>query len=85
MTVAKTGSSASISENVARGSRAMASWSVTYGITDEHTPTPAPASSRAGCRNAGSAPPRPPDAPATAAIAMATASRSMLPGRQRPA
>ena len=29
MTVANTGSSASMSENVARGSRAMASWSVT--------------------------------------------------------
>jgi len=29
MTVAQTGSSASMSEKVARGSRAMASWSVT--------------------------------------------------------
>src|SRR6266496_3282999 len=45
VSVANTGSSASIRANVARGSLAIASWSVTYGMTDEHTPTPRPASS----------------------------------------
>ena len=53
MTVAVAGSSASISANVARGSRAIASWSVTYGMTDEHTPTPMPQASQAGWPNAG--------------------------------
>lgn len=76
MTVANTGSSASMSENVARGSRAMASWSATYGMTDEQTPIPAPASSRTGCRNAGRAPPRPQGAAAIAATHMAAESLS---------
>ena len=48
MIVANVGSSASISAYLPRGSRAMASWSVTYGMTDEHTPTPAPAASSTG-------------------------------------
>ena len=39
-----------MSAKVARGSRAIASWSVTYGITDEHKPTPMPQASHAGCR-----------------------------------
>jgi hypothetical protein len=44
--VAVAGSSASISANVARGSLAIASWSVTYGTTDEHRPTPTPQASQ---------------------------------------
>ncbi len=46
--VAVAGSSASISANVARGSLAIASWSVTYGITDEQRPTPTPQASQSG-------------------------------------
>jgi hypothetical protein len=48
MTVAAAGSRDSSSANVARGSRANASWSHTYGITDEQIPTPAPAASNSG-------------------------------------
>jgi hypothetical protein len=36
---------------VARGSRAIASWSQTYGITDDDTPTPIPAASVTGSAN----------------------------------
>jgi hypothetical protein len=78
MIVANTGSSASISANVALGSRAIASWSATYGMTDEQTPTPAPASSRTGCVNAGSAPGRPIGVITSAAITIDAASRSIL-------
>jgi hypothetical protein len=77
MIAANTGSSASMSANVARGSRAMASWSVTYGMTEEHTPTPAPAASSTGWPNAGSAPARPAGVAATAAISIAMPSWSM--------
>src|ERR1039458_2044419 len=48
MTVAAAGSSASMRAKVARGSRAMASWSVTYGITEEQSPTPIPQRSHTG-------------------------------------
>ena len=77
MTVAAAGSRASISANVARGSRAMASWSVTYGITEEQRPTPAPHSSQAGWLNADSAPASPNGVAAIMARSMATASWSM--------
>ena len=42
ITVAVAGSSETSSAYVARGSRAIASWSQTYGITEEATPTPMP-------------------------------------------
>jgi hypothetical protein len=48
ITVAVAGSSANISENVARGRRAIANWLDTYGITEEQMPTPIPASSSSG-------------------------------------
>ena len=47
-TTAVAGNRATISEYVDRGSRAIASWSVTYGITDDEIPTPTPASSTSG-------------------------------------
>ena len=40
-----------------RGRRAIASWSQTYGITDEAMPTPIPAASATGSVNAGTARP----------------------------
>ena len=49
-------------------------------MTDEHTPTPAPASSSTGWPNAGSAPPRPHGVAITAATSMAAPSRSIPPG-----
>src|SRR4029453_5187930 len=52
MIVPSIGNSASIREKVTRGSLAMASWSVTYGTTEEHSPTPTPASSSPGWANA---------------------------------
>jgi hypothetical protein len=47
-TVALAGSNDMSSAKAARGSLAIASWSVTYGITDEQMPTPQPAPSRSG-------------------------------------
>ena len=55
ITVAVAGSSETISEYVARLSRAIASWSKTYGTTDDATPTPSPAASATGSTNAGAA------------------------------
>jgi hypothetical protein len=55
MTVAVAGSKDSSSANVARDSRANASWSHTYGITEDEIPTPMPASSATGSLNAGTA------------------------------
>ena len=55
MTVAAAGSSASIKAKVALGSRAMASWSETYGMTDEQMPTPTAQTSQSGWANAGNA------------------------------
>ena len=49
-------------------------------MTDEHTPTPAPASSSTGWPNAGSAPPRPHGVATTAAMSMAVPRRSIAPG-----
>ena len=40
---------------MARGSRAIASWSDTYGITDEQMPTPMPAATATGSVNAPTA------------------------------
>src|SRR5215213_10966082 len=55
ITAATAGSSATISAYVERAIRAIASWSVTYGITDEDTPTPMPAAIATGSVNAGTA------------------------------
>src|SRR5262249_59760410 len=49
------------------------------GITEEHTPTPAPASSSTGWENAGRAWLSPAGVTATAATSMAAPSRSMPP------
>ena len=54
-TVAVAGRIETMSEYVAAGSRAIASWSKTYGITDDATPTPIPAASATGSANAGMA------------------------------
>ena len=55
ITVADAGRMLSISANVARRRRFIASWSATYGMTDEHTPTANAAASNAGWVNAGMA------------------------------
>jgi hypothetical protein len=70
MTVAAAGSSASIRAKVARGSRAIASWSVTYGITEEQTPTPTPHASHTGCVKDSAAGPIPNGVATTAAMSM---------------
>ena len=79
MTVAVAGSRETISAYVARGSRAIASWSVTYGITEEEIPTPTAAASSSGSVNAGAAPPAPIGRATTAAISIASA-RPSMPG-----
>src|SRR5262245_40410199 len=77
MTTANTGSRASMRANVARGSRAMASWSVTYGMTDEQIATPNPASSKTGSVTAVVAEARPIGVATTAATIIAAPSWSM--------
>lgn len=54
-TVAVAGSSETMSAYVARRIRAIASWSQTYGITDEVMPTPMPAATATGSTSAGTA------------------------------
>ena len=80
MTVAVAGSKDSSSANVARDSRANASWSHTYGITEEQIPTPAPAASSSGRPKAATASARPTGAATTAATSIASPSRSMPAG-----
>jgi len=75
--VAVAGRIASISAKVDRGSRAIASWSVTYGVTEEHTPTPMPHSSQLGCTNVGAAPATPNGVATTAAMSIAAPSWSI--------
>jgi len=77
MIVALAGSNDMSSAKAARGSLAIASWSVTYGITDEQMPTPRPDPSRSGWENATEAAAIPAGLIATAAMSMAAASRSM--------
>ena len=77
MIVALAGSNDMSSAKAARGSLAIASWSVTYGITDEQMPTPQPDPSRGGWENATEAAAIPAGLIATAAMSMAAASRSM--------
>ena len=55
ITVAVAGSKETMSEYVARLSRAIASWSKTYGMTDDVTPTATPAASATGSTSAGAA------------------------------
>ena len=75
--MAVAGSRASIRAKVARRSRAMASWSVTYGITEEQRPTAIPQSQPARMGEGGTAPPRPNGVATTAATSMAAPSWSM--------
>ena len=72
------GSNASISANVDRFSRAIANWSATYGITDEHTPTPTAAASNLTSVNAGIAAQTPTGSASTVAVPIASASPSIL-------
>ncbi len=78
--VAVTGSRESSRAYVDRGSRAIATWSATYGITVEDTPTPTAHSSQSGCANTVSAGPIPNGSATTAPITTATASRSTPSG-----
>jgi hypothetical protein len=55
----------------------MASWSQTYGITDEVTPTPMPAPSATGSSRCGTTAPPPSGVIATAAISMAAPNPSI--------
>lgn len=71
------GSRESRRANVARGSRDIANWSVTYGITDEQIPTPIPAPRRDGYRKVGTAPAMPSGVTATSAMSMEAPSRSI--------
>jgi hypothetical protein len=78
-TVAVAGSSDTISEYVARVSRAIASWSHTYGMTEEVTPTPIPAPSAIGSVRCGPACQPPSAVTAGTASSIAAASPSMPP------
>jgi len=80
MIVAVAGSRDSSSANVARDSRASASWSHTYGITDEQIPTPAAAASSSGCPKATAASATPTGAATIAATSIASPRRSMPAG-----
>jgi len=53
MIVAVAGRSETSSAYVARGSRRIASWSQTYGMTEEAMPTPTPAAIATGSSSAG--------------------------------
>jgi len=59
--------------------RASASWSQTYGITDEVTPTPRPAARATGSAKAGAALRPPIGVTTAAATSIADASPSMPP------
>ena len=74
---AMAGRMASRRANVARGNRAMASWSDTYGITDELTPTPMAAASSSKLTNAGMAWRIPNGNATTIATSMANPRRSI--------
>jgi hypothetical protein len=76
MTVAVAGSSEIINAYVARGRRAIANWSQTYGITEDEMPTPIPAASVAASVNAGAASVTPIGSATAAATSMASASAS---------
>jgi hypothetical protein len=71
------GSSETISEYVARLSRVIASWSHTYGITDDVMPTPIPAPIATGSSRCGTTAQPPITVLTGAAISIAPASPSM--------
>ena len=75
--VAVAGSSETSSAYVARSSRAIASWSQTYGITEDAIPTPTPAASATGSVRAGSASQPPIGVTTTRAISIDAARPSM--------
>lgn len=85
MTIAIAGSSASSSAYVDRAIRAIASWSQTYGITEELMPTPIPAASATGSTNAVAACAALSGTTHTHAITMAAARPSRPLGRYRAA
>ena len=79
ITVAVAGRSETRSAYVSRRMRAMASWSQTYGITDDVMPTPIPARSAAGARKAGAAAQPPIGVATRSATSIAAASPSIPP------
>src|SRR6266536_1329610 len=79
ITVAVAGRSATNSAYVARGKRAIASWSNTYGMTDDETPTPIPAAIAIGSPSACAAPENPIGETKTKAKSIAAASPSTPP------
>ena len=66
-------------EYVARLSRAIASWSKTYGTTEDATPTPMPAPMATGSKRAGAALEPPIGVIATTATSIAVARPSIRP------
>jgi hypothetical protein len=81
ISVAVAGRSDTSSAYVARDRRAIASWSHTYGMTDEQTPTPMPAASATGSANAGAAAQPASGVTATRAISIAAPRPSTLSTR----
>ena len=82
MTVAVAGRSDTMSEYVARGSRAIASWSKTYGIDRRGDPDPdARGRSATGRRSAGTALEPASGVTTIAATSIAAASPSSRPNR----
>ena len=77
ITVAVAGRSETSSAYVERGSRAIASWSHTYGITEDAIPTPIPAASATGSTNAGAASQPPIGVTTTSATSIAAPSASI--------
>jgi hypothetical protein len=82
-TVAVAGRSETNSAYVERAMRASASWSQTYGITDELMATPRPAPSATGSASAEAALQPPIGVTTTAATSIALASPSMPPACSR--
>ena len=78
-TVAVAGSSATRSEYVARRRRAIASWSKTYGTTDDAMPTPMPAARATGSSSTGAALEPASGVTQTAATSIAAARPSIRP------
>jgi hypothetical protein len=79
ITVAVAGRRATYRAYVPRGSRAIASWSNTYGITDEETPTAIPAASATGSVSARAASVTPIGVSNTHAMSIAAARPSTPP------
>jgi hypothetical protein len=79
ITVAVAGRSETRSAYVARRIRAIASWSKTYGITDDEIPTPIPAARATGSTSAGAASHPPTGSTKTQATSIAAARPSIPP------